>query len=176
MSRETKTKTIGEYTYHVTQLGTKAGGRVMVRLIKMIGVAAGEAMQDAGKGADFDFDAGTVGKILSNLAGTLGEADFDYLCDSFVASTEVTGSDYGDKRLSFGDVEFFDFHFAGSYFELGQWLLFAIEANGFLGKGGLAAMLRQAAALRQASQDSDKQKGSSSTSPNTSTQAGISGA
>jgi hypothetical protein len=131
--RETKHKTIGDRgnVYHVTQFGARHGGRVLVRLLKMIGGAAGEALKSEG-----DFDMNVVGNVVANLAETVSENDFDYLCDTFAVATEV---EINGKSVPLSTEGVFDVHFAGAYIELGQWLLFAVEVNfgSFLGAGGI---------------------------------------
>ena len=170
--RETKQKQIGTrgHTYHVTQFGARHGGRVLVRLLKMIGGAAGEAM----KGDADGFDMRTVGGMVSNLAETVNEDDFDYLCDTFAKTTSI---ELDGKVVSLTTEGLFDLHFAGAYIELGQWLLFAVEVNfgGFLGEGGI---VQRAKAVATAHQDSDgaNAEPSQSTSPITSAVSGQSGA
>jgi hypothetical protein len=148
--RKTVDKQIGErgYVYHVTQFGAREGGRVLVRLLKMIGGAAGAAVA-----SEQDFDMQTVGKIISNLAESVSEQDFDTLVETFMKTTEVSGGTY-NTRAPLTTEGLFDLHFAGAYDELGQWLLFAIEANfggSFLGKSGFVQKAKAAAGARQAS-------------------------
>lgn len=166
--RETKSKQVGGrgYTYHVTQFGAREGGRVLVRLLKMIGGAAGEAMANDTEG----FDMVVVGRMISNVAETVSEQDFDYLVDTFMKTTSVSGGTYGDRQVPLGTDGVFDLHFAGAYQELGQWLLFAIETNfgGFLGEGGLVEAARN---VRQGSEANAPAK-SVSRSPNTSATSG----
>lgn len=163
--RETKKKKIGdrEYTYHVTQFGAREGGRVLVRLLKMVGGAVGEAV----KGEAEHFDMTTVGKMIGNLADTVSEEDFDYLCDTFAKASEVSGGEYREPVLLTTDGVF-DLHFAGAYVELGQWLLFAVEVNfgSFLGEG-FVEKLKAAASVRQVSPVVTGGEVSPSKSPNT---------
>ena len=166
---ETKQKQIGArgYTYHVSQFGAKQGGRVLVRLLKMIGSAAGDAM-----GSSEDFDLSTIGRMVSNLAEVVSEADYDFLCDTFLQVTCVSGGNYNEMPLSAEGV--FDLHFAGEYQELGEWLLFGIEANygGFLGEGGIVQRVKKQASDLQASTGASKAGRSRSISPNISETAG----
>jgi len=156
--RETKQKVVGAHRYHVTQFGARQGGRVLVRLLKMLGGAAGEALKSEG-----DLDMGAVGNMVANLADTLGEADFDFLCDQFAPATSV---EINGKLLPLATDGLFDLHFAGAYVEMGQWLLFAIEANygGFLGAGGLLRRANNAGPPASASVAASE---SPSTSPTT---------
>lgn len=175
--RETKQKQIGSrgFTYHATQFGSRQGGRVLVRLLKMIGGAAGEAIKGEAEG-EKGLDMATVGAMVANLATTASEKDFDYLCDTFITATSVSREGSG-VLLPLSDEGVFDLHFAGEYIELGQWLLFCIETNfgGFLGEGGIVQRIKAGATARRASQDPEPAK-SKSRSPNTSAQSGISGA
>ena len=169
---ETKQKQIGErgFTYHVTQLGARQGGRVLVRLLKMVGSAAGEAIGSDEK----DFDLATVGRMVGSLAETASEEDFDFLCDTFLVGTSVQELG-GPAVVPLKGI--FDLHFAGEYQELGQWLFFCIEANygGFLGEGGIVQKAKSVVIARQASEGN---KGSEFplTSQNTSVMNGTSGA
>jgi len=135
--RETKQKQIGDrgYTYHVNQFGARHGGRVLVRLLKMIGGAAGDAMQ----GDDVaGFDAALVGKLVSNLAETAKEEDFDFLCDTFAKASQVSGGEFANP-VPLSSDGLLDLHFAGCYKELGHWILFAVEVNfgNFLADAGI---------------------------------------
>lgn len=146
--RETKTKTIGSrgFTYHVVQFGAKEGGRVLVRLLKMVGSAAGGALAGDDESA---FTLEAIGRVISDLAESVSEADFDYLCDTFAKATSVSGGDFnGPVPLTTEGL--FDIHFAGQYAEMASWLAFAIEANygSFLPEGGLASLQAAASARR----------------------------
>jgi hypothetical protein len=147
--RETKEKQIGErgFVYHVTQFGAREGGRVLVRLLKMVGGAAGAAVE-----SEQDFDMRTVGKIVSNLAESVSEEDFDTLVATFMKTTDVSGGAY-KTRAPLATDGLFDLHFAGAYGELGQWLMFAIEVNfgSFLGESGLVQKAKAAANARPVS-------------------------
>jgi len=122
MGIETKSKVIGEHTYRVEQFGAKAGGRMLVRLAKMLGVAVGGAVEAGEK-----LDAVVLGKTITGLTESITEEDYGYLCDAFSEKTRVTGGLYGSKEPKLSD--FFDDHFAGNYVELSQWLAFCLEAN-----------------------------------------------
>lgn len=153
--RETKSKQIGSrgYTYHVTQFGAKEGGRVLVRLLKMVGAAAGGALSGDDESA---FSLEAIGRLLSNLAESVTEDDFDYLCDTFAKATNVSGGDFkGPVSLTTDGL--FDLHFAGAYAELGQWLMFAIEVNfgSFFPEGGIANLRGVASVHRASGEGSD---------------------
>jgi hypothetical protein len=142
--RETKTKAIGDrgYSYNVTQFGARQGGRVLVRLLKIVGGAAGEAMKSGGE----SFDMATIGKTVSSLASSVNESDFDWLCDTFAPTTSVVGGSFSNP-VPLSTEGLFDLHFAGAYAELALWITFAIEVNfgSFLPAGGLVAQAKDAA-------------------------------
>lgn len=183
--RETKAKEIGDrgYSYHVIQFGAREGGRVLVRLLKMLGGVAGTAIEGAtldekeqAETALVSIGMSTAGKMLSNFAETVSEDDFDYLIDKFAPTTSVSGGDFkGAVPLSTEGV--FDLHFAGAYPELGQWLLFAIEVNfgSFLGEGGILQKAKAMANVRPVSA-AKAASASKSRSPNISATSGQSGA
>ena len=171
---ETKQKQIGPrgYTYHVTQFGAKQGGRVLVRLLKMVGGAAGDAM-----GGVKDFDLSVIGKMVGNLAETVSEEDYDFLCDTFTPLSSVSGGEYqAASGMPLSSEGVFDLHFAGAYQELGQWLLFCIEVNygGFLGEGGIVQRVKTEAIAHQVSV-ANKVGESQSMSPSISEMVGVSG-
>jgi hypothetical protein len=161
--RETKQKQIGDrgHVYHVTQFGARHGGRVLVRLLKMIGGAAGEALKSEG-----EFDMQAVGNVVANLAESVSENDFDFLCDTFAKTTSV---EIEGKTIPLTTEGIFDLHFAGAYVELGQWLLFAVEVNfgGFLDAGGIVRTAAAAANDRRVSVEASKGAESQSISPTT---------
>jgi hypothetical protein len=172
--RETKERAIGTrgYVYHVTQFGAREGGRVLVRLLKLVGGAAGEAVQ-----SEDDIDMGTIGKMIANLAESVSEADFDMLVDTFMKTTHVSGGDYR-APMPLAAEGVFDLHFAGAYAELGQWLLFAIEVNfgSFFGEAGIVRQAKAAVSARPVSAARIGDEVSRSKSPNTFAQNGQSGA
>lgn len=177
--RETKQKQIGArgYTYHVTQFGAREGGRVIVRLLKMLGGALGSAVKadDAENAVGFDVDA--IGNVIANIAETVTEADFDFLVDTFAKCSSVSGGDYrAPAPLTTEGI--FDLHFAGAYVELGEWLLFAIEVNfgSFLGESGLVRRASAATSARPVSAARAGSEPSKSRSPNISATSGRSGA
>jgi len=122
MGIEVKSKVIGKHTYKVEQFGAKAGGRMLVRLAKMLGAAVGETVE-----ASSGLNTAIIGRTIASLTEHISEEDYDYLCDSFAAKTRVTGGEYGSNEPKL--VDFFDTHFAGRYLELGEWLTFCLEAN-----------------------------------------------
>jgi hypothetical protein len=122
MGIEVKERQIGDYTYKVEQFGAKEGGKVLVRIAKILGVTVGGAVEAGQK-----LDAAVIGKLLSGFTDSITEADYDWLCDTFANKTRVTGGEYGAKEPKLKD--FFDSHFAGDYGDLALWLSFGFEAN-----------------------------------------------
>lgn len=121
-----ETKTIGErgYSYTVQQFGAREGGRMLVRLGKLLGKPVGDAVS-AGESLQLE----TVGRVISGLADSITEQDFDQLVDAFSKRTKVTGGEYGSKTIPLSTEGVLDLHFAGAYGELVSWLMFAIEVN-----------------------------------------------
>lgn len=114
-----QSKTIGEYSYAVTQLDAVKGRRVFARLLKV----AAPALASLSGGSKVKPD--DLAKGLAALAETLSEDDVDFFCDAFAPSTTVTLADGKAPRLS----DIFAVHFAGKYLELVKWLAFALEVN-----------------------------------------------
>lgn len=103
--RSTQEKDIDGCSYAVTQLGALKGSKVFVRVLKVLGPAF------ASKDPAAFFDG-------------LKEEDVEYLCSTFSPMTFVKGGQFPgplDKT--------FDFHFAGRYGALVQWLLFCVQVN-----------------------------------------------
>jgi|SRR6185436_16957014 len=113
MSLTVETKTIGEHTYEVTQLGALVGRKVLFRLGKLLGPLM----------AGGDNPAAVAGATAS-----LQDADFDWLCDVFAGSTKlIQQSTNGPIKIALGGV--FDSHFAGRYDAMIQWLGTCVQVN-----------------------------------------------
>jgi hypothetical protein len=67
---------------------------------------------------------------VANLANTISEEDYDWLCGVFADQTFVSLPNGKEPQLS----QVFDMHFAGNYMAMIQWLWFSLEVNysGFL--------------------------------------------
>lgn len=103
---ESKTKTIGNHDYRVTQLGALKGRKVLTRLFKVIGPVVAAAVSG--------------GQNLAHALDGVDEDTVEYLCDAFAARTEVDG-------VALDKV--FEIHFAGNYAEMVKWLAFCVEFN-----------------------------------------------
>lgn len=131
---KTESKEIGTrgYTYTVKQFGAREGGRMLVRLAKMLGKPVGDAVS-----AGESLDIRVAGSVIGGLAESVTEDEFDRLCTSFAKCSTVHGGDaeqpaqlqYGRKAIPLSDSSIFDLHFAGAYVELVGWLMFALEVN-----------------------------------------------
>lgn len=131
---KTETKHIGGFTYQVTQLDAITGRKAFTRLMKVIGPAIGKLQGAGGEDA-------SLGQAFAELTGNLSEEDVDYFCDVFAKQTAVSGGDLregAEPQLS----DIFSIHFAGRYFELMQWLVFAFKVNFSSFFGGAGAILR----------------------------------
>jgi hypothetical protein len=114
MPRKVQDQVIGDTTYRVTQLGATTGSKVMFRLIRAFAsIAAG--LQTG----QLSFESMTP-------------EDFDWLVTTMQPTTKVQVVDVaaGNGSSKFVDLSFmFDDHFAGKYFEMVDWLKFALEVN-----------------------------------------------
>jgi microcystin degradation protein MlrC len=118
--RESKNHNIDGYTYAVQQLGAKKGRLVLARVIRIV---SGAAESD---------------DPVAKLGASLSDAEVDYLCDTFAATTQV--SKEGDPNKAWVLADVFDDHFAGRYGAMVKWLWAALETNysSFLSDVGLS--------------------------------------
>jgi hypothetical protein len=131
--RESKTHLINGFNYTVSQLGAKEGRRVLARILRSVAgaaTAAGDLARDGGDATEAALSG--VAKLVENLS----DADVDYLCDTFAATTMV-GPEGQDVALPLKDQ--FNEHFAGKYGDMVKWLWASLETNygSFLGGLGL---------------------------------------
>src|SRR3954463_14684634 len=112
MSLDTKSLTIGDYTYNVTTLDAIKGRKAFVRLANAIGPVFDNVREET------DF--------VRNILTKLSAADVDHFCDLFGATTSVTGGVYEDKSPQLIGKTFME-HFAGNYLDMFEWLAFAVE-------------------------------------------------
>jgi hypothetical protein len=139
VSIETRERTIGEHTYRVTQLGTKRGSAMLVKLVKLLGPGCGSFIGGLGRapsGNSGEWESALalgLGDALHDLATRLDEAQFAAVCDEFAKQTAVVLSAELEPRLS----DIFDDHFAGKYDVMLRWLRFCMEINfsSFFGAG-----------------------------------------
>ena len=103
--RKVEALKIGDYTYHVTQMGAIQGRDTLARLIAVAGPIMGE----------------------ENGAGLrhLKPADLQQLSDDMAKLTEVELPD--GKRPLLSNI--YDLHFVGRYDEMFEWLTFCIKIN-----------------------------------------------
>jgi hypothetical protein len=123
--RETKSVTIDGFQYQIAQLGAKLGKKVLAHLMRVIGPA---------------FEASDP---VAKFASTFTDDEFDYLCDTFVATTQFSAEDSPDKVFLLKDH--FDSHFANRYGAMMKWLWACVDANfgTFLGELGLTPEVRE---------------------------------
>ena len=128
--RKTEAKTIGGYTYQVTQLGAKQGVSVAARLARILSPVIG--------GVEGKPSGAALGSGLKAALAGLDEKDLIALSDAFAALTEVTGGEFESRTPKLAPM--FDEHFAGHYGDLVNWLLFCVEVNfaSFLDEVGIA--------------------------------------
>lgn len=132
---ESQKKTIGDATYVVSPLTTKAALRVLARVLRIAAPAFGDvaSMRDAARAA-----TGSLGQLFAGLAGDLDEAVLIEVCDAFAEVTKVDLS--GAKALPLRDGQW-DEHFRGRLFDLFEWVAFAAKVT----YGPLYARLQAAA-------------------------------
>lgn len=141
-----ETKPIDGHTYRVTMLPYKKGQRLLVKLFKLAGPALGEvfAGMDPSKPSIGGMKGAAAGAALAELAERLQLETFDELVDTLAEYTElqVETPEGGEGWVRLKQQ--IEFHFAGEYWRMLQWLGFALQVNylGFLkGRGGLEAVL-----------------------------------
>lgn len=109
MLRESKQKVVEGTTYTVTQLGAVTGRKVLLRLMKVYGVAVSSP------------------DPIPALLSALTDEDLTFVCDEFAKySTYCTSA---DPSKSPELAQMFDFHFAGNYSNMLTWLAFCVEVN-----------------------------------------------
>jgi hypothetical protein len=114
--------------YLLTALAAKPGRAMLVRLTKVVGPGLAKALKAAGSGNILQADVGILGDGLAELCKSLSEDDFEHVCTTFLAKTQVhTGQ-------GFVNIPDFD-AFAADYGSLFQLLAAHIEHNyaSFLG-------------------------------------------
>jgi hypothetical protein len=141
--------TINGQKYEVTQLPYSAGHRLLLRLYKVLGPALAEAFANAPDLKDSsigDLPLRKIGPALgaaaTRLAQDLSEEDFDHMVETLAEYTRLIDDTGRPKKL---DADAREFHFAGNYLELFQWLGFALRVN-YLGFSNGRDVLTQALA------------------------------
>lgn len=128
MAIEAREITIGGTTYRVTQLGTKKGQALLVRLVKLLGPGVGSFVGGMGRSSADEFDSALalgVGDALHDLAHRLDAAEVAGVLEEFAKITVILQSD--DVQPLLWSV--YDDHFAGRYDELLAWAKFCMEVN-----------------------------------------------
>lgn len=144
---KSETTTINGTGYQVTQLPYKTGQRLLIRLYKALGPALADALTsipDIAKETNLlDMSwadiAPALHKLVSGVAQTLNEEDFDFMVDSLAEYTQVKTA---DKWVPIQPI--MELHFSGNYEELFRWIAFGLKTNyaGFLKGRGLADVLQ----------------------------------
>jgi hypothetical protein len=172
--RETREKTIGEFTYKVTLLGAKAGRTMSVRLLKILGptVAAFVEGTVGAKSGDGDISLAVgASEMVREVVNRLSIDDVTVIQDEFAKQTTVVLDSEHEPRLT----DIFDDHFAGHYDDLISWTRFALEVNftsffaGSVGPRGLIGRLMTLIASNSKSPPAST--GTSTASPPASTTA-----
>lgn len=160
--------TIGGSEYKVTQLPYKPGHKLLLRLYRTLGPALADALEKVPdlpkeqKVLDVSVAqlAPAVSGAVRGLSESLSEEDFDYTVGVLSEYTEICK---GDDRWVPLKQEM-EFHFAGNYGELFQWLWFALKVNygGFFkGRGSAATLLEQLKTMGRGSRSQNSSTGTS---------------
>jgi hypothetical protein len=153
MQFKTVSKRIGDHKYTVTQLNAVTGRKALLRLTKIMGPVITEG-----------FKGGQMAGYAA-VAQSLTETELDYFCDLFAGQTTVLGGDYVDDGAQLDAI--FGEHFADRYFEMFEWLTFALEVN--FGSFFLGLAKKFAEALKKAKDVQKDVSAIASDSPSTST-------
>jgi hypothetical protein len=153
---KSESTTINGNTYEVTQLPYTLGQRLLMRLIKTLGPAFADALAQAP-----DVDPGTdlmsvnitqlapaIGAAVRAVTSQLSEADLDFAVATLAEYSKIKRPTDSMSVPLKGEMEF---HYAGNYAELAQWLGFALKVNygGFFrGQGSVADLLAKLQAAR----------------------------
>ena len=120
MALKSETRTVGQHEYTVTQLGAVKGLECLRRLLKVVGPSL-QSLTSLAKGDG----AAAFAQGLMRLLESLSQEDLTYFCDTFGPTASVKLSDGKSPTVK----AVFDFHFAGNYLELLEWLAFSVEVN-----------------------------------------------
>lgn len=148
---KTASKTIGNHTYTVRQLGASEGRKMLVRLVKILGPVLATLLSSAPDKSKAPPKLGwslgstkveDLGKALEVLATRAQEADLEYLCSTLGMATTVGLG--GGKEIPL-TLEAQELHFAGAYGDMFKWLAFALEHNysDFFAKPSASAALEE---------------------------------
>lgn len=127
---DTRTKKIGEYEYQVRQLTAPIGRKLLVRLFKVLGpsISAGLSSlpDDEGKELSLgDLKANALGDAVAILAETITEGELEHVVETLSEATQYSGEP--DRWLPLKrDAEF---HWAGRFLQMFQWIAFCLEVN-----------------------------------------------
>lgn len=130
--------------YQTTLLGSKAGTRMSVRLLKLMGPTTSSFVDGlaGGRGDGEQSIALGVSDALREISTRLTGDELLSLMEELAKRTTVTLDAEHQPRLS----DIFDEHFSGKYDEMMAWLKFCLEVNFqsfFGGSVGAAALARR---------------------------------
>lgn len=149
---KSETTTINGHQYEVTQLPYSQGKSLLVRLFKVLGPTFARLVAGAPSINDKNLADLQVSEVVPALASAADQLAQDLSEEDLDATVGALGEfSYvleGKTRHQL-KADFLEFHFAGNYTELFQWLAFALRVNylGFLKGRGLGDMLARAQAV-----------------------------
>lgn len=136
MARKTKTVTVGEDTYQLTQLGAVEAHDLYNDLVAALGPKLKELVPQLAELAKLEeLPAVQVGLLVVELKTAIPKALMRELRSAFMRTTRV---DKGGVFLDLGAGDIFDQHFAGRMGAIDQWMVECAKHNfaGFLGDSG----------------------------------------
>lgn len=158
MGIETKEKTIGDYTYRVSQLPASKARKLLIRLFRVAGPSLGKVLESLegkdgtmqvaalkGDKGGIDVDLSKISDALALLATNVFEEDFEYVVATLLREDRVEYMPEG-KWMPL-NMQLADLHFAGKLDQLFKLIAFALEVNYagfFAGTGGLVSVLKRA--------------------------------
>lgn len=125
---QTEERLIGGVTYQVTQLAAPQGRKLLVRLYKVLGPTLGAAlrgMPDDASASLGSLETGAIGDALIKLAEVISEEELEYVCSTLAAHTQFSREP--GRWLPLKQDE--QFHWAGRYHHMFQWIGFALQVN-----------------------------------------------
>lgn len=123
--------TIDGWVYETTQMGSKEGRRLLVRLYKLAGPAVAEFLRSLGAEGKKQVtglgDIGTeaIADVIAELSVMITPDEFDHIVDTLARKTRV--SQDGQKWQKLEDVS--EMLWAGSHSTTFKFIAFALGAN-----------------------------------------------
>ncbi len=168
MALRTEKRTIGDFTYQVTQLGYREGRALLPIVLRAVGPSLGTLLEGMIQGGKVVLDSNMdLSRALSEFSASLTEQDLERITDklserSWILDAErhqMPPDESGKVNLSNVEEE----HWPPRWGECAQWLAFALEVNfaSFLGGAGVGGVLSAVAKGKSASKSPSTSTGDS---------------